>query len=491
MATYFLRARHISRGKGARATRAAAYRAGERIRDERTSEVYDHSDRRDVAHKEVVLPSDLAGRDDMAWTQNRATLWNAMEHAGLRRNSRLAREWLVFLPQDLTSEQRSRLVRTFATELANKYRCALDCSIHQPRPGADPRNHHAHLLMTTREVSPDGVGLRTTLEWGGRERHLRGLGPARDEYLAIRERWAQVTNEALQEAGLAARVDHRGFARQGIDREPVPTIPEKVFYAERKHGPSAAGDAIRARHRERVEARLKGGADLARVIEKQKRELKAHALEDFKRRDAQPKQTRWSALTRQERNELRRQQYETRRAIEKQDPVGEARRREVARQRYHATRAQNPEANRERRRQWRSKHSAEVNRKQREYRKTHAEEVNSKRREHRRIHADEVNHKQREYRRAAIQQTPSKPSTPTAQDSARKWQEYRQNHGPGPTAEESARKWMALRESQKLSEPSQSKVASLTRDQGVERASAEADDAGNNPRLTHDHDLEL
>jgi hypothetical protein len=45
---------------------AAAYRAGERVRDERTSEVYDHTDRDDVAYKEVVLPTDLAGREDMA-----------------------------------------------------------------------------------------------------------------------------------------------------------------------------------------------------------------------------------------------------------------------------------------------------------------------------------------------------------------------------------------------------------------------------------------
>src|SRR5580692_11729214 len=154
MATYFLRTKHVSRGKGARVTRAAAYRAGERIRDERTSEVYDYTDRNDVAHKEIVLPSDLAGRPDMAWTQNRETLWNAMEHAGLRRNSRVGREWLVLLPEELTPEQRSGLVRTFAAELADKYRCAVDCTIHQPRPGADPRNHHAHLLTTTREVSP-------------------------------------------------------------------------------------------------------------------------------------------------------------------------------------------------------------------------------------------------------------------------------------------------------------------------------------------------
>lgn len=84
MAVYFLRCRHLSRGKGVRVTQAAACGAGERIRDERTSEVYDYSDRRDVAHKEVVIPADLAGREDMSSTQVRETLWNAAEHAGRR-----------------------------------------------------------------------------------------------------------------------------------------------------------------------------------------------------------------------------------------------------------------------------------------------------------------------------------------------------------------------------------------------------------------------
>src|SRR5258708_32909632 len=118
VATCFLRARHLSRGKGARATRAAAYRAGERILDERTSEVYNYTDRRDVAYKEVVLPADLAGRPDMAWTQDRATLWNAMEHAGLRRNSRVGRELLVFLPPELPPEHRLQLVRGLPVERA-------------------------------------------------------------------------------------------------------------------------------------------------------------------------------------------------------------------------------------------------------------------------------------------------------------------------------------------------------------------------------------
>src|SRR2546423_976617 len=48
MAKYFLHVKVFSRGKGSRVTRAAAYRAGERIRDERTSEVYNYSDRQDV-----------------------------------------------------------------------------------------------------------------------------------------------------------------------------------------------------------------------------------------------------------------------------------------------------------------------------------------------------------------------------------------------------------------------------------------------------------
>lgn len=109
MATYFLRSSHVSRGKGSLATKAAAYRAGERIKDERTGVTYDYSDRRDVAYKEVVLPDDLAGRPDMSWTQDRATLWNAMEYAGTRHNSRTARDWLVLVSPRINTTAAHRL----------------------------------------------------------------------------------------------------------------------------------------------------------------------------------------------------------------------------------------------------------------------------------------------------------------------------------------------------------------------------------------------
>src|ERR1700704_542948 len=219
MAVYFLHVKIFSRANGSRATEAAAYRAGERIHDERTTDSYNYSSRRDVAHKEIVLPSDIAEREDMNWARDRSALWNAAEHAGRRRNSRLAREVLVLLPPELNPAQRTRLGRGFSQELADRYRGSVDFAVHEPRAGSDERHHHAHILMTTRQVTAQGLGARTTLELSGTERHERGLGPSRDDLLFIRERWAQVANEALREGGLSARVDHRSYKDQGIDRE--------------------------------------------------------------------------------------------------------------------------------------------------------------------------------------------------------------------------------------------------------------------------------
>src|SRR5262249_22580751 len=82
-------------------------------------------------------------------------------------------------------------------------------AVHEPRAGSDQRHHHAHVLFPSREVTPDGLGARTTLELSGTERHARGLGPSKEDLLWIRERWATLTNEALLEAGIKERVDHR------------------------------------------------------------------------------------------------------------------------------------------------------------------------------------------------------------------------------------------------------------------------------------------
>jgi ATP-dependent exoDNAse (exonuclease V) alpha subunit len=261
MAIYFLNLKSFGRSGGSSAVSAAAYRAGERIHDERTGKTYDHSDRQDVMHKEIVLPSEFANAE-MGWARDRSSLWNAAESAETRKNARVAREYLVALPVELSPDQRLKLVREFSQELSDRYGFGLDFAIHAPRdfPGSDPRNFHAHLLATTREVKSEGLGAKTTLEKSDHDRRQLGLGPAVNELLHVRERWATVTNEALREAHIDARIDHRTLAAQGIDREPRPQIPKGAFEMERHGYRNELAERMREDYRARVEARLEKSA---------------------------------------------------------------------------------------------------------------------------------------------------------------------------------------------------------------------------------------
>jgi MobA/MobL family protein len=446
MANYFLHVKTFSRGNGSRVTKAAAYRAGERIRDERTSAVYNYTARTDVAHAEIVLPSEYAGRVDMEWALDRSRLWNAAEHAGRLRNSRLGREILVHVPPEMTPAQRTHLVRSFSRELADRYRNAVDFAVHEPRAHADHRHHHAHLLMTTREVGPNGLGARTTLDLSGTERHARGLGQSKDELLWMRERWAEVTNEALRTAGISARVDHRSYKDQGVDREPQPLIPRAIVYSERASGKSnPAGDDIRARHRERVEARLKGSEELARVIARQRAENRQRAIQSAERREANRKIPQ-GALTREERNQKRR-----------------------------------------------------------EWCKANAEEVNRKQRERRRANADEVNRKQRDYylkrraeqdsarRSSKLRQQQQADTRPTQTlDPAGKDASARGRPRPSPNAEDSVNNWLAYRENQKRAESSRSASQDGSRDRSVrETDQRDTEEAGKDTNRGRNNDAAL
>jgi MobA/MobL family len=256
MAIYRLQIESISRGDGHSSVGAAAYRAGERLRDDRTNEVYNHSRRKDVTHSEIMLPSELSGGQNMEWAKNRSSLWNSVENAESRKNARVAREIQVNLPHELPPERRVALARAFSQEVADHYKVAVDLAVHEPRPSGDPRNYHAHLLMTTREVSPEGLGAKAGLELSRHERMRLGLPSSSQEFTAIRARWATVTNEALKEANIEARVDHRSLAEQGIDREPRPHIPFAAYKIERAGHHSDVAESIRADYAARVQARL-------------------------------------------------------------------------------------------------------------------------------------------------------------------------------------------------------------------------------------------
>src|SRR5579872_4159083 len=113
MADYFLNVRAIGRGDGGSAVSAAAFRSGERLRDERTGNTYDHGGRRDVLHKEIILPKEFDA-DYLAWAKDRNVLWNSAEQAEVRKDARVAREFLVVLPAELTPESRLNLVAGFS-----------------------------------------------------------------------------------------------------------------------------------------------------------------------------------------------------------------------------------------------------------------------------------------------------------------------------------------------------------------------------------------
>jgi ATP-dependent exoDNAse (exonuclease V) alpha subunit len=287
VAVYFLNIKTFGRASNSSAVSAAAYRAGERIRDERTGKTYDHSARQDVMHKEIVLPSSFAN-DDVSWARDRATLWNAAEHAETRRNARVAREYLVALPVELDPGQQVALTRGFARELSDRYGYAMDVAIHAPRDylGSDPRNFHAHLLATTRQVELQGLGAKTSMDWHGAKRIAAGLGPGINEIFQVRQRWAEVANEALHEAHLNVRIDHRTLRAQGIDREPYPYIPKAAFEMERHGYRSFQAESLREQYQARVAARERErqqSAALANSGPKSLEEIRREARENWLR----------------------------------------------------------------------------------------------------------------------------------------------------------------------------------------------------------------
>ena len=255
MAIFRLQISSIARSAGRRATAAAAYRAGERVRDERSGKLHNYGSRRDVLHAEIFLPRHLEVAST-AWARNRERLWNTAEHVEKRHSARTAREYEVSLPAELSSAQRIRLARAFSQEIAERYKVAVDLAVHTPRAGSDPRNFHAHLLTTTREVTPAGLGAKTGIDMTPRERQRRELPDHRQEYLALRERWAALTNDALREANLSVRVDHRSLGAQGIDREPQPRIPLMHLKMEQRGVHSGLAERLRAEYRERLQQRL-------------------------------------------------------------------------------------------------------------------------------------------------------------------------------------------------------------------------------------------
>ena len=207
-----------------------AYRAGEKLTNERDGITHDYTHKQGVEHAEIVLPEGVKAE----WARDRSALWNAAELAEKRKDARVAREFEVALPHELSVEERLEATREIAQELANRYGAAVDFAIHAPHEAGDVRNHHAHILMTTRQVGAEGLGDKTYLERENKWLLTNGLPTTDMQLRDIRQSWEGIASERMAAAGLDIRIDHRSHLERGLEIAPSEHMGVHATQMQRK-----------------------------------------------------------------------------------------------------------------------------------------------------------------------------------------------------------------------------------------------------------------
>jgi ATP-dependent exoDNAse (exonuclease V) alpha subunit len=134
----------------------------------------------------------------------RHTLWNTVEATEKRKDAQPAREIEVGLPIELQDREQVALLHDFVKREFVAKGMVADFNIHRD----NPQNPHSHILLTTRDLTPEGFGPKNRT-WN-----------ATQQLLNWRRGWAEVTNEHLIEAGLGVRIDHRSYREQKLDLIP-------------------------------------------------------------------------------------------------------------------------------------------------------------------------------------------------------------------------------------------------------------------------------
>ncbi len=149
MAIYHLEAKVVSRGGGRSACAAAAYMSCSVIYNDYDGITHDYTAKKDLVWSEVFLPKNAPEE----WL-DREILWNAVEEEEKTKDSRLAREFVVALPRELTLEQSRELVTDFIKEQFVSDGMCADVCMHDPAPPG--HNPHAHIMLTVRPLDNEG-----------------------------------------------------------------------------------------------------------------------------------------------------------------------------------------------------------------------------------------------------------------------------------------------------------------------------------------------
>ena len=282
----------ISRKAGQSAVASAAYRAGDVLDDAKYGKTHDYSKKSGVMSSDIVLPFSLKA---LGVSVDRETLWNTAEAAETRSDSRVAREWLINLPYELDEYDRHQLAINFAQKLCDDMDVIADVCIHRPvmklpfdpnvppsskylREGEenpDPRNFHAHILVTTRAptIGPNKTlafdpKLKTPFEWSNKKRKAHDLPSSMQEIKRIREMWVDTANKVLAEYHLPL-MDARSYKDQGLDQQPTIKMGVEATAMERRGITTEKGNtnrAIKARNKLVADNHIKQEADNERRI---------------------------------------------------------------------------------------------------------------------------------------------------------------------------------------------------------------------------------
>ena len=278
MAIYHLEAKVVSRDAGRSAVAASAYLSCSRLYNDYDGIQHDYTKKQGLVWQKVFLP-EYAPQE---W-QDREKLWNAVEEVETAKDSRLAREFVVALPIELSREEQIELLQEFIQEQFVADGMCADAAIHD----TDGHNPHAHILLTVRPLDEQGkwqyktekeyLCMKNSEERGftaaefraaqnegwekqypykvgkkkvymtpsaaeaqeliradkhpkstryGRQNPISERWNSEDQLAAWREAWADVSNRCLERAGREERIDHRSNAARGIDE--IPTIHEGV-----------------------------------------------------------------------------------------------------------------------------------------------------------------------------------------------------------------------------------------------------------------------
>ncbi len=256
----------------------AAYRAAADIECETYGKTHTYAKRGGVLHSEIIAPDHAPD-----WAHDREALWNAVEQSemtkagGMKVRARLAREIVVPLAHELDLETNREALREWVQAEFVSRGMIADVNIHAPDPKGDERNIHAHVMLTMREITPEGFSpskMGAARDWNNAELITDSVSA-----------WQIIQNRELERAGLAVRVDFSSFESRGIDREPEQHEGVAATAMKRKNKETRVGqenEARRDRNAERASQHMKA---LHQIVQAEEERQKFAAWVESKEAD--------------------------------------------------------------------------------------------------------------------------------------------------------------------------------------------------------------